>query len=42
LVHDYLRPKFLDVFRAVNEFFADKPEAVIQIGGSTQCMIVKK
>jgi len=37
--HDY--PKALGVKRAIDEFFSDKPELIIELPGTNQCLIVK-
>ena len=37
--HDY--PSLNGVLKAVTEFFADKPDPVIDIAGGEQCLIVK-
>jgi len=42
LSHDFNSRTCPGVSKAYKDFFSDKPEAVIELSGTTQCLIVKK
>ena len=41
LSHDYNSLSCPGVAKAFGEFFADKPESVVELAGTTQCLVVK-
>ena len=42
LSHDYNSMSCPGVTKAFSQFMTDKPESVLELGGTTQCMIVKQ